>query len=65
MRSFAIAQDDTCLWHVIYDRYVLEYFDIFSKIPIEHSKNISDEPPALIKGSALPVGGIDDVATAM
>jgi hypothetical protein len=33
-------------------------------MPIEHSKNIIDEPPALIKGSALPVGGIEDVATA-
>jgi len=31
---------------------------------MEHNKNIIDEPPALIKGRALPVGGIEDVATA-
>ena len=31
---------------------------------MEHNRNIIDEPPALIKGRALPVGGIDDVATA-
>jgi len=42
----------------------LEYFDIFSNIPIEHKRNIIDDPPALMKGRALPVGGIEDVATA-
>jgi hypothetical protein len=31
---------------------------------MEQSKNIKDEPPALINGRALPVGGIEEVATA-
>jgi hypothetical protein len=38
---------------------------MFNKMPIEHNKNIKDEPPALINGRALPVGGMEEVATAM
>ncbi len=44
--------------------YVFEYFDIFNNMPIDNNKNIREEPPALMKGNALPVGGIDEVATA-
>jgi len=40
-------------------------FDMFKIIPIDTSKNNNDVPPALIKGRALPVGGIDEVATAI
>ena len=60
MRFFGSASER----HACQFLYVFEYFEIFNKIPIENNKNISDDPPALINGSALPVGGIDEVATA-
>jgi hypothetical protein len=38
---------------------------MFSKIPTAPIKIKSEVPPALINGNTIPVGGIDEVTTAI
>lgn len=45
--------------------YSIDLRDTFRMTPIEAIVTVSDEPPALMRGSDMPVMGIEEVTTPM